>query len=79
MTSSTFTLQTAEVQELNDKELGQVSGGWWFLIPVFSKIAVVAIGAIASHFASEGSKKIVKGFGGSDAAADVAGEITGLI
>jgi len=87
MTTTTDTLQTAEVQELTDEQLEQVNGGFfWFFIPMISKIVTVAAKAIAGHFASQGSTKSAKALGASDDVAeaigmgvDVAGEGVGLL
>lgn len=81
MTTTTHTLQTAEVQELTDEQLQQVNGGffWFLFMPVITKIVTAAAMATASHFATEGTKKTAKALGASDTVAETIGEGVGAL
>ncbi len=77
MTNSTFTLQTAEVQELNDEELGQVSGGFFWLF--FAPIITFAARMTAGYLASESTAKSITAVTGSETAGQLGGAAVDLL
>jgi len=62
---TTTTLQTADIQELNDKQLEQVNGGffWFFLAPFVAKRATITTGISAQRAAQNGRELMNKTLG----------------